>query len=76
MTRYANMEEAMKGTGEGEWYEEVLTLRDQFAMHAPEMTGLWYGQRPAKEALHDSIAAWAYEFADAMLAARKREKSE
>ena len=47
-----------------------MSLRDYFAGQAPEMTDQWYSDSPKSEHFVNRQAAWAYFFADAMLAAR------
>lgn len=50
--------------------EKLPTLRDQFAMAA--LQGLISCEPPRHS--HKEFAEWAYEYADAMLAARKEKK--
>ena len=55
--------------------EHGMTLRDYFAAHAPAMPEQWYLDSPRKKSdplwhWGEASAAWAYFYADAMLAAR------
>ena len=50
--------------------EPVATLRDQFAMAAPKPPASWWDNGQATCA---GLAQWNYQFADAMMAARKEQ---
>lgn len=52
---------------ERHFQEGGMTLRDYFAAHAPEPPASWHGG----DRKTDDITAWCYEYADAMLEARK-----
>lgn len=54
-----------------------MTLRDYFAAHAPAMPEQWFKDSPRKKAdplwhWSEASAAWAYCYADAMLAEREK----
>ena len=56
-------------------HDQGMTLRDYFAAHAPAMPEQWYLDSPRKKSdplwhWGEASAAWAYFYADAMLAAR------
>lgn len=51
-----------------------MTLRDWFASNAPMMTEQWFQDSLAEEGGHwlEAQSAWAYAYADAMLAEREK----
>jgi len=64
--------QAFPGTAHYEYYKG-MTLRDYFAIHAPDMPDQWYQDskhdRPS-EHWADADSAWRYFHADAMIKAR------
>lgn len=49
-----------------------MTLRDWFAGHCPPMTEQWFEDSPAGTHWNEAYAAWAYHYADAMMAERAK----
>ncbi len=52
--------------------EVGMSLRDYFAIHAPEMTDQWWSDSPRGQHWIDARSAWNYAYADAMLAQRDK----